>query len=307
LFDVPLAGHVLRLLAGAGVTNVVVNLHHLPERLKEALEPHVPDGIRVRWSPEETILGTAGALVRWREFLSGEAFFLANADTYQEIDLRAMARQHRKHGGIATLALRRAPPGSGAPIEIDPSGRIVRFLRSQGTGVGGGVPCEFTGVHLLEPDVLAHLPEPPCCINADVHAARVSRGTPLFGYLAPENSFWSDLGTVRRYLEAHRKLLDQGKVPAGSLGRAVSRDTTTKEGGRVLAPSYLGLGARVEAGAVAGPCAVLGRGARVGPGARVEGSVLWSRARVVGAEVQGVVVSSSGKIVGIETRGDAER
>jgi NDP-sugar pyrophosphorylase family protein len=301
LFDVPLAAHVLRALFAAGVTDVVVNLHHLPELLKQALKPCIPAGLRVRWSPEATILGTGGALLPWREFFAGEAFFLVNADTYQELDWGAMARQHRRQGGVATLALRQACPGADAPIEMDPSGRIIRFLGSRYPGAGRGIPCEFTGVHLLEPEVLAQVPAAPCCINADVHAKLVGRGALLFGYLAGGNSFWSDLGTIGRYLEAHRRLLEQGKVPLGATGRAVFRDTTTKDGGHVLAPSYVGRGARVEEEAVAGPFAVLGHGSRVGQGARVTGSVLWSRARVEGKGVRGAVVSSSGRMVAMET------
>lgn len=294
LFDVPLAAHVLRALAGAGAAETVVNLHHLSERLREALTPWIPPGLGVRWSPEPRILGTGGALLPWREFLADGPFLLLNADTYQDLDLAAMMRQHRARRSLATLSLRRLPPGSAAPIEVSEAGRIVRFLDARAPGAGPGAPCEFTGAHVLDPGVLARLPERPHCINADVHRAAVAEGAALAGYFPPPGSFWSDLGTPDRYVGAHRELLAAGVLPPGSLGRLVLGDETTEEGGEVRAPSYLGPGARVEEGGRAGPFGVLGAGAAVGRGGRAELCVLWAGARLEGAVCRAAVLSPSG-------------
>ncbi|MHB8767264.1 MAG: nucleotidyltransferase family protein, partial [Deferrisomatales bacterium] len=288
LFDVPLAAHVLGALAAAGVTEAVVNQHHLPELLRAALEPWIPAGLRVWWSPEPEILGTGGALLPWRARLSGGPVFLANGDTYQEVDLGEMRRRHRDAGGLATLVLRRLPEGAKAPIEADARGRIVRFLAARAPGSAPGVPCEFSGIHLLEPGVLERLPARPHCINAEVHQRLVAEGALLFGYFPPEGSFWSDLGTPDRYLGAHRELLARGRLPAACPGQRVAEDREAAGGGRVLAPSYLGPGARVARGAAAGPFAVLGRGAEV-----TGGAVVWAGARVE-ADLGRAVLSASG-------------
>ncbi len=294
LFGVPLAAHLLRSLAGAGATEVVVNLHHLPDALAAALDPWLPPGVRVQWSPEAAILGTGGALSPWRAFLADGPFLLANGDTYQELDLGALVACHRAGGAVATLTLRPVAPGARAPIEVAPDGRVVRFLAARAPGAGAGLPCDFTGVHVLEPEILGRLPAGPHCINADVHQRLVAEGAVLRGYLGPGESFWSDLGTPERYLGAHRELLDRQRVPAGAPGRLVRTDEVAPGGGWVRAPSFLGPGARVEAGAEAGPYAVLGAGAVVGEGARVAGSVLWEGARVGGEALVGAVISPSG-------------
>ncbi len=278
LFDVPLAGRVLGLIRAAGVEEVVVNLHHRPDRLREALAPWLPDGMPVRWSEEKAILGTGGALEPWRGWLSTGTFVLANGDTFQELDLAAMAAFHRDRAGAATLSVRPAPPGGDAPLELGPDGRIVRFLDARAPGRAGGLPVVFTGVHLLEPSVLDRLPAGPCCINADVHRRAVAAGEPVFGFVS-RRGFWSDLGTPERYLSAHLELLRLGRVPRAP-GRVWGEDGKTGDGGRVRAPSYLGPGARVMRGAVAGPGAVLGAAAVVEPGAAVEQAVVWAGARI---------------------------
>lgn len=294
-FDVPLAAHVLSRLAAAGVGEVIVNLHHLGDRLREALHAWVPDGLEIRWSPEETILGTGGALVPWRNLLGRGPFLLCNADTYQEIDLLDLWRFHGERGGAATLAVRRVSDGERAPIEIDEGGRVVRFLSARAPGAGLGLACEFTGIHVLEPPILEALPPGVSCINADVHSRLVARGVPLYGYDPGGDAFWSDLGTPERYLAAHRHFLRAGRLPAGSPGRLVADDGETEDGGRVLAPSYLGPGARVKTGGVAGPFAVLGAGSVLGDGGRVESGVVWGGSRVGGAELRGAILSPAGQ------------
>jgi NDP-sugar pyrophosphorylase family protein len=296
LFDVPLAAHVLHALAAAEVDEVIVNLHHLPEVLRAALEPWLPPDLRVRWSPEEEILGTGGALEPWREYLGDGPFFLANADTYQELDLSQMAAQHRLVGATATLVVRPLPPGREGPIEVAEDGRVVRFLGRSAPGAAPGTPCEFSGVHLLEPELLEVLPHGPCCINTDVHAPLVGRGAHLHGYVPPRDAYWSDLGTPRRYLAAHAELLERGRVPDLAPGRTVRADTIDVGGGTVLGPSYLGPGARVAAGAVVGPSAVLGWGAIAGGGSRVTRTVLWAGATAApGESVLDLVRSASGE------------
>ncbi len=299
LFDVPLAAHVLHALAAAGADDVVVNLHHLPGVMRGLLAPWVPAGVRVRWSLEEQILGTGGALGPWRRHLATGPFFLANADTYQDLDLATLAQAHRCQGALATLLLRLLPPGAKGPIEVDDAGRIVRFLARRAPGTRPGRICEFCGIHLLEPEVLESLPGGPCCINAEVHAVLVARGAPLFGYLAPADGFWSDLGTPSRYLGAHTELLALARVPSLAPGRVVSGAEHDFGEGTVLGPSYLGPGAQVEAGAVVGPSAVMGRGAVAEERSRVARSVLWEDARApAGETVCEQVCSASGLHLG---------
>lgn len=292
-FDVPLAAHILHLLTGAGVEEAIVNLHHLGDRLKEILTPWIPKALQVLWSPEEAILGTGGALLPWRVRLAEGAFFLCNADTIQELDLTALCRFHQERSALATLAVR-AAPGGAAPIEVAPDGRIVRFLSARAPGGRPGIPCAFTGVHLLEPEILRHLPTGRFCINADVHSHLVAGGQPLYGYLPPDGAFWSDLGTPDRYLAAHRAFLTQGRLPPGAPGQLVREDARKGARGGLRAPSYVGPGADVKGDAVVGPFAVVGADSVIDGNAEVLESVIWAGSRLTGGRVERAIVSPSG-------------
>ena|SRR5688572_11823510 len=56
----PLARRILRGLRGAGVTDAVLNLHHLPHTLTRAIGDGSDIGMRVRYSWETPVLGSAG-------------------------------------------------------------------------------------------------------------------------------------------------------------------------------------------------------------------------------------------------------
>ncbi len=308
-FGVPLCAHVLHALAEAGVEEAIVNLHHLPQQLKEALTPWIPESLKVTWSFEATILGTGGALTPWLDELgqhSDQPFFLINADTYRELDLSAMLRQHRETNATATLALSALAPGTAGPIAVDAGGRITRFLKGVAPGEASPVQsCDFAGVHLLGPEVLrgvSGIDEEVFCINTAVHSALVAQGENYRGYFIAPDAFWSDLGTPERYLTAHFELMKRGKTPPLARGRLVTKEQTSAGGATILPPSYIEEGASVEAGALVGPLAVLGRGARVAAGARFARSVAWAGA-VAGenSDIFNSILTDRGELVAPET------
>src|SRR5207302_6853614 len=65
----PMIEYPLRMLAAAGVEEIVVNLHHLGEQIRVMLGDGDRYGVRIHYSPEEPVLDTGGALVRAKALL----------------------------------------------------------------------------------------------------------------------------------------------------------------------------------------------------------------------------------------------
>ena len=301
LMNQPIAAHAARSLVNAGVDDFIINLHHLKHEMTRAMEASRPAGARFRYSPEEpAILGTGGALAPWLTELRGETFFLANADTYRNFDHSAMADFHFACGADATLSLMPLPPGEQGPIETDSSGRIVRFLDARSPGSGRGTACHgFSGLHVLGPQVMdivseVSLSKKTFCINADVHRALLARGGRLYGYRPPPASTASDLGTPYSYLECHIAMLEAGPPPDWCPGQYFAEDEELPGGGKVLAPSFLGPGAKVGKGASTGPFSVLGERAEVFTGVRVSRSVVFADSQVK-SDAGGAIVSPWGE------------
>src|SRR5205085_1862236 len=93
-------------LAGQGVDDVVVNLHHRPETLTACLGDGRDLGARVRYSWElPRILGSAGGPRLARPIVGADTFFIINGDTLTDVDLASITAAHEAPGALVTLAL----------------------------------------------------------------------------------------------------------------------------------------------------------------------------------------------------------
>ena len=76
----PMIAFPLELLRRAGICEVVINLHHLGDKIRAALGDGSAYGVRITYSVEDPILDTGGAIEAAREFLCDGTFVVANAD-----------------------------------------------------------------------------------------------------------------------------------------------------------------------------------------------------------------------------------
>lgn len=161
-----LARRVIRWLAGFGVRDLVLNLHHKPESITAVIGDGSDLGVRVRYSWESPILGSAGgprhALPLLLDSLgrSGEAaeadrtFVLVNGDTLTSVDLDAMAAQHRASGALVTMAVIPNPrPDKYGGVLVDESLAVTGFTRR-----GSPPPSfHFIGPQIVEASTFASL------------------------------------------------------------------------------------------------------------------------------------------------------
>ncbi len=267
----PLLHWTMARLAGAGVRDVVVNLHHLPETIASALGTGRRFGLRIRYSHEAVILGTGGGPRAVRELFGDEPLLVVNGDVLFDFDVRRVLAAHRASGAVATLALRRNPvPYAYSPVVADRSGRILsiagRPRRARGR-VG-----MLASVHVMDPRLLERLPEGASDSVRDLYIPLLAEGAHLHGVRT--RGAWYDFGRPALYRDAQLQLLP---------GRG--RDRVLVDGkARVAATARLRR-------------SVVGGRARVASGARVERSVLWGGAVVeAGARVSGAIVATGGVV-----------
>lgn len=301
----PLAGFALKLLARHGITDVIVNTHHLQAKLRAGLGDGADFGVSISYSIEEELLGTGGGLKRAVDALGPEPVVVVNGDTLIDVDLDAMLAFHKEKKAVATMAVRKAPnQESYSSLDLDPEGRIVGLL-----GAGPGAPKSqkrmFAGVHILEARFLAYLPpDIQTCINGYGYTKALQNGEVVGGFEC--TGAWADVGTPARYWAANRAALDRTlPLPhADPLeGYAISPRRDVAEvvrmgenvhlgaGVHLLPPVLLGDGVRIGDNAVVGPYAILSDQVTVGKDARVENSVVFTGTRIdAGAQIQGALM-----------------
>ncbi len=102
---VPMLGIWLDLCRNYGITDVLVNLHHLPDMVEDYIEGN-SSGLNITIFHEEKLLGNAGTVSANRGFVRGErSFFILYADNLTNINLGKMMEFHLRHEGIFTMGL----------------------------------------------------------------------------------------------------------------------------------------------------------------------------------------------------------
>lgn len=105
----PLLLHAVEKMIGAGVREIVVNIHHHGEMMRKYIEQLDFPGVKFYISDEtDELLDTGGALKKAAPLLQGMApFYIYNVDVLTDINLKDMLALHQKMQPLATLAVTR--------------------------------------------------------------------------------------------------------------------------------------------------------------------------------------------------------
>ena len=203
LCNKPLIAWAVDSFLAAGVDDLIVNLHHLPEALQGFLRAEYAGRAKFFFSIEEEILGTGGGIRRVRPQLANEEeFYLVNGDTIQFPQGDALRDARRKHDALAALTMRHAPEGDKfTPVYFD-NGLVTGF------GSGTGEAMMFAGSHVISTRVFDFLPDRDFSgIVEHAYIPALTQGERLAGVV--DDGLWFDIGTPQRYLAASRALLEQ--------------------------------------------------------------------------------------------------
>jgi len=197
---VPVAGQpiivrVLKWLAQQGISEAVLNLHHLPETITREVGHGDGCNLRVRYSWEPTLLGTAGG-PRQALPLLGSRFFIVNGDTLTDLSLRALAEQHEKMQTQVTLAVTPHPnPERYGGVEIDNAGRVIQFRSADVAS-----SRHFIGVQLAEATAFTEVQTgQPAASIGGIYENLIAKRAAAVGAVTVNASF-RDVGTPSDYL-----------------------------------------------------------------------------------------------------------
>jgi len=298
LCGVPLLRYNFALLKNAGVREIVINTHHLGPTMArgaQAIASELDLDLQVS-REEKQILGTGGGVRRAQAMLGAGTFLLMNGDMIFDLDLAAALAAHRKEGAVATMVLAPYPRGAtyGA-VEVDAQMNVRRIAGRGAQPDPSLSKLHFTGVHVLEPELIARLPaEGESDINRTAYVRAIHDGARVHGFL--QQGYWGDLGAPRSLLRAHLDVLEK-RIPLqrfrpeadpfdGCEERApgVFVHPTAQVEALLTAPVLIQAGATVAPGAVVGSGVTIGAKARVDAGAHLEKAVVWERTHVAAGE-----------------------
>jgi NDP-sugar pyrophosphorylase family protein len=257
----PLIRRILRSLAGAGVTDAVVNLHHLPHTLTRVVGDGSELGVRVRYSWETPVLGSAGGPRHALPLLGASRFLIVNGDTLTDANVQALMAEHRRSGALVTMAVvpNTEPDRYGGAV-VDPSGIITGFTRR------GSAESSYhvIGLQVAEAEAFASLPDnTPCESTRSLYPALI-RAIPGSVRAWRTSADFLDIGTPADYLATALSVAARQGLRQNPSGLRVRIDATAQ-----VVDSVLWDDVAVEAGALLRECVVT-------DGVRVPADTSWT-------------------------------
>lgn len=206
----PLLQHIIEWLRHYEIRRIAVNLHHHPDSVVEAFGDGLALDVRLHYSYEPVLMGTAGAAKLLEDYFD-ERFVVVYGDVYTNLDLARLQRAHARHcleagagaGSCLTLAIYAVTnPEDCGLVETDVRGRVTRFVEKPPTDQVF-TNLAFTGILIAEPGILAHIPHGrPFDFGHDLIPRLLDAGAPLFAESLLPGEFVIDIGTLGGYLLA---------------------------------------------------------------------------------------------------------
>jgi len=259
----PILARNIEYLISHGTMEIILNAHHHSQQVVDYLEDGASFGLKIEVKVEPEILGTGGGIKNTEEFWDKEPFLVINSDILTDINLAAVYQVHQTSGALVTLVLHDCEPYN--QVQIDDQWNITDIAK-------GNMPgrLAFTGIHVIDPEVLSHIPKGVFSDIIDYYRELIRLGKPVRACLV-KGHYWRDIGSIHSYLEANRELADNSFV----IGSGCSVDSTVK---------------LIDWG-------VIGQNSRLEENVEVQRSVLWEGVTVKeGVKVMDAVVTSGREV-----------
>ena len=276
----PLVQYACDLLLDAHLTEIVINSHHLPESVRQSLETEAgAKGPQITFSHEEQLLGTAGAIGKVRNFLQGDTFVVCNGKIYFEQKLEPVIRFHHDHNNLVTLVVvPHSRQDSYASVRVDDQNNITGFQPES-----PGHPFVFTGVHVLDPQVLEFIPEGPSETVNQLYPRLIQEGYRVQGFVS--DAYWCECSSAGDYLSRSLEVLRRrnlanlvGPEAESSCKAVIAAPSVHIDPGCILKNSILWDDVRVGEGSALSRVIVT-QGVFLRPNTRIENAVVTTQSK----------------------------
>ncbi len=307
----PIMVGAIEQLAQQGIKQAIVSLYHLPGSIEAYFGTGQRWNLTLEYTLQRESWGSAGAL-KWAENLLTETFLVLPSDQVFEMDLRALGEWHAARGSQATVVIH--PRGTGAGISVDSNGRVTSINPDNGAAASSGIS---TGIFLLEPGVLSHIPARTTWdIATDLLPHLLREGIAVYAYFLPE--FWHPISSFLDYQAAHWNYLEHLEAENRAQNRPihpeialrarqvargiwVGRNTLIHPTVRFSPPVFIGENSFVGRDVELGPEAMLGSNVLVDDGVTVVHSTVLDNTYVGQFVNVKKSLASAGLLIDVET------
>jgi mannose-1-phosphate guanylyltransferase len=290
----PVMEYLIEEVARYGISEIMVNVSHLPEKIESYFGDGRRWGVEIGYSFEGHIengkivskpLGSAGGMKKIQEFggFFDETTLVLCGDALIDLNILDAVIRHKDSGAVASIVVHEVPrdrvPNYGVVVCED-DGRITSFQEKPSADEALSNLVN-TGIYIFEPEVLDLIPSGvEYDIGSELFPRILQEGLPFYAVKPSFN--WVDIGQISDYWSATQTIM-QGQVhnigmpgkqvrPGVWAGLNVSVDWESVD---ITGPVYIGAGSRIEGGCkIVGPCWI-DHGCHVSKGAEIRRSILF--------------------------------
>ncbi len=276
----PFLTHLLSRIAAAGIEHVVLGTSYKSEVFEAEFGDGSKLGLQMEYVTETTPMGTGGGIANLKSRLRHETAMVFNGDVLSGADLRSLLEDHESKGADVTLHLVRVgDPRAFGCVPTDEDGVVTAFLEKTQDPPTDQINA---GCYVFRRDVIDLIPtDRPVSVEREVFPALLSNGRRVCGYV--DATYWRDMGTPEDFVRGSADLV-RGIAPSPALGG--HRGESLVHDGAAVAPGVLVIGG-----------SVVGRGAEIGPRARLDGAVIFDGVQVeAGAVIERSIIGFGARI-----------
>jgi mannose-1-phosphate guanylyltransferase len=276
----PFLTHLLSRIADAGIEHVILGTSYKAETFESEFGDGAKLGLEIEYVFEEEPLGTGGGIANVLPKLRSDRALIFNGDVLSGTDLNELLAAHDGMGAQVTLHLTRvSDPRAFGCVPTDENNNVLAFLEKTDDPPTDQINA---GTYVFNREIIEGIPRGrEVSVEREVFPGLLSAGVRVCGFV--DVSYWRDMGTPEDFVRGSADLV-RGLAPSPAL-----------DGRR--GESLVHDGASVAPGAVLIGGTVVGRGAEIGPGVRLDGAVIFDGARVeAGSAIERSIVGFGARI-----------
>jgi mannose-1-phosphate guanylyltransferase len=264
----PFLTHLLSRIAAAGIEHVILGTSYKAAVFEAEFGDGSTLGLQIEYMTEEHPLGTGGGIANVADHLRHDTVLVFNGDVLSGADLgQLLDYHHEQHADLTLHLVRVGDPRAFGCVSTE-NGRVTAFLEKTQDPPTDQINA---GCYVFTRETIDRIPRGrEVSVEREVFPALLSDGdVTVCGYV--DTSYWRDMGTPEDFVRGSADLV-RGIAPSPALG-----------GHR--GESLVHDGAAVSPGAVLIGGTVVGRGAEIGPGTRLDGAVIFDGVRIEAGSV----------------------
>lgn len=220
----PFLEHQIQFLKEQGVTDVILALHHMSEKIKSYFGNGLRLGVDITYSEEDTPLGTAGAIKKAQKYLD-ELFIVLNGDSYADIDIKKLIEAHKAKKSMVTIGLVKSKDASHFGNVVFDGERITDFIEKPDSNNA----IINTGYYVFDPKIFDFIEADKKVSLEQEILPKLARVGLVYGYI--HEGYFMDIGRPETYKQFKQDSLHSILIKSNnSVGYSMSKLNRTGAG-----------------------------------------------------------------------------